>query len=81
MLPIMPSKRVTSLLPLGGSTTYPQMERIGWCHLATILDNSTPSTAVSSPSSSCSFFLLLVLRLLFSCSLFVSYFSCLLILL
>ena len=78
MLPIMPSKRVTSLLPLGGSTTY-QMERIGWCHLATILDNSTPSTAVSSPS--CSFFLLLVLRLLFSCSLFVSYFSCLLILL
>ena len=80
MLPIMPSKRVTSLLPLGGSTTYPQMERIGWCHLATILDNSTPSTAVSSPSSS-SFFLLLVLRLLFSASLFVSYFSCLLILL
>ena len=46
---IMPLRRVSSLLPLGGSTIYPQMGAIGWSHLVTTRDCHPPSMAVGQP--------------------------------
>ena len=46
MRPLMPLRSVSSLIPLGGSTTYPQMGVIGWPHLVTIRDCHPLSMAV-----------------------------------
>ena len=46
MPPPMLSSHVTSLLSLGGSTIYPQMEVIGWYRRVTIPDNIILEIAV-----------------------------------